>query len=179
MDKKMHDYYNELSEVLPLPIGSYITREKSPNGTCFMSLKIPNGEGKELVLFSWWDNPKKPAKKDKDPPKHTGGKQPYVMLMTKEVEKLGEKGVKNVAELVGHLSLLGDYIEWNTGKLINRRTKKPLKYKEVQTIFSCGNKKLNRLLGDMKKHELLYSTDSGYVISSRLIKKGKMNNGGD
>lgn len=174
MDKKMCDFYNELSEVLPLPIGSYVTREKSPNGTYFMTLKVPNGEGKELVLFNWWDNPKKPAKKDKDPPKHTGGKQPYVMLMVKEVEKLGSEGVKNVAELVGHISLLGDYIEWNTGKLINKRTKKPLRYKEVQEIFKCGNKKLNRLLARMKEHELIFATDGCYRISPRFVKKGKM-----
>ena len=178
MDKKICDFYNEDSDILPLPPGSYVIREKSSNGTNFMTLKMVDGE-KDYILFSWWDNPNKPAKKDKDPPKHTGGKQPYVMLMTKEVEKLGREGVRNVAELVGHLSLLGDYIEWNTGKLINRRTKRPLKYKEVQTIFTCGNKKLNRLLGDMKKHELLYSASGGYVISSRLIKKGKMNEVGD
>lgn len=178
MDKKMRDFIDGTTDVMPIQDGSFLHRERAANGHHYMTLRVPNGE-EDIVLEEWWKNPKKPARKDKDPPKHTGGKQPYVMLMTKEVEKLGNQGVKNVAELVGHLSLLGDYIEWNTGKLINRRTKKPLKYKEVQIIFTCGNKKLNRLLGDMKKYELLYSTDGGYIISSRLIKKGKMNKGGD
>jgi len=178
LDKKIVNFYNDESDILPLPPGSYIVREKSPNGTNFMTLKMPDGES-ELVVDSWWSNPKKPAKKDRDPPKHTGGKKPYIMLMVEEIEKLQKCGVKNVAELAGYLVSLGKYVEWNTGKLIQTRTKKPLKYKELQTIFNCGNKKLNRLLGDMKEHELLYSTDNGYVISSRLIKKGKMNKEGD
>jgi len=179
MDKKIVDFYNNESDILPLPVGSYIVREKSPNGTNFMTLKMPNGDGKELVVDTWWSNPNKPAKKDKDPPKHTGGKKPYVMLMIDEIERLKKSGVKNSGELIGNLVSLGKHIEWNTGKLINTRTKNPLKYKELQIILGYGNKKLNRLLGDMRDNELLHSTDGGYVISSRLIKKGKMSKEGD
>lgn len=179
MDKNVLDFYNGVSDILPLPAGSYLTREKSPSGTSFMTLKMPNGEEKEFVVDSWWSNPNKKVKKDKPPPKHTGGKKPYIMLMVEEIEKLRKGGVPNVEELTGYLVSLGKYVEWNTGKLIQARTKKQLKYKDLQTIFKCGNKKLNRLLGEMKEHELLYSTDSGYVVSSRLIKKGKMNEAED
>jgi len=180
MDKKMRDFYNGISDILPLPPGSYVTREKTPSGTNFMTLKVPNGEEGELVLFDWWEKPGKKAKKDKPPPKHTGGKKPYIMLMVEEIDKLKKDGVKNVEELAGYLVSLGKYVEWNTGRLVQTRTKQQLMYKDLKTIFTCGNKKLNRLLGEMKEHELLYSTDSGYVISSRLIKKGKSNkDGGD
>jgi len=177
VDKKICDFFNGISDVLPLPPDSYLTRDKTPSGTNFMTLKMPNGE-EELMIDSWWSNPNKPAKKDKGPPKHTGGKKPYIMLMVEEIEKLKKDGVRNVEELTGYLVSLGKYIEWNTGRLIQTRTKKPLKYKDLQKLFCCGNRKLNRLLGDMKEHELLYSTDGGYVISSRLIKKGKMNKDG-
>ena len=172
MDKKIVDFYNETSDILPLPAGSYVVREKSPNGTSFMTLKMPNGE-QELIIDTWWSNPKKPAKKDKDPPKHTGGKKPFVMCMVEEIERLKKLGVKNVEELSGYLASLGKYIEWNTGRLVQTRTKEQLKYKDLQIIFRCGNRKVNRLLRDMKENELLYSTDSGYIVSSRLIKKGK------
>ena len=101
------------------------------------------------------------------------------MLMVEEINKLKKDGVKNVEEMAGYLASLGKNIEWNTGRLIHDRTKEQLKYKELLKIFGCGNRKLNRLLGDMKKHELLYSASGGYVISSRLIKKGKMNEVGD
>jgi hypothetical protein len=174
MDKKTRDFIDGTSDIMPIPTGSFLHREKLPNGICFMSLKIPNGD-KDLTLKEWWENPNNSAKKDKPPPKHTGGKKPYIMLMVEEIERLKKEGVSNVEELTGHLISLAKHIEWNTGKLIQKRSKKPLKYKDFLTIFGCGNRKLNRLLADMKEYELLYLTDGGYVISSRLIKKGKMN----
>lgn len=173
MDKNVLDFINGFTDVLILPVGSILTRDKTPNSN-FMTLKLPNGE-EELILDEWWSNPNKRVKKDKPPPKHTGGKKPYIMLMVEEIEKLRKSGVPNVEELTGYLASLGKYVEWNTGKLIQTRTKKQLGYKDLRSIFRCGNKKLNRLLGEMKDSELLYSTDSGYVVSSRLIKKGKMN----
>jgi len=177
MEKDLLDFLNGNTNVL-IPQGVTITRDKAPNGQEYITVKIDNGN-RELTLYSFWHNPNKPAKKDKSPPKHTGGKKPYVMLMVEEIEKLKKGGVKNVEELAGYLVSLGKYVEWNTGRLIHDRSKNPLKYKELQAIFGCGNKKLNRLLGEMKEHELLYSTDGGYVISSRLIKKGKTNKEGD
>lgn len=173
LNKNVLDFLNGTTDVLMLPIGSVLTRDKAPNAN-FMTLKLPNGE-KELIIENWWSNPNKLVKKDKPPPKHTGGKKPYIMLMVEEIEKLKKDGVRNVEEMAGYLVSLGKYVEWNTGRLVRNRTKDPLRYKELQKIFGCGNKKLNRLLGEMKEHELLYSTDSGYVISSRLIKKGKTN----
>jgi len=177
MEKNLLDFLNGNTNVL-IPQGVTITRDKAPNGQEYITVKIDN-DNRELTLYSFWHNPNKPARKDKDPPKHTGGKKPYIMLMVEEIDRLRKSGVRNVEELAGYLVSLGKYVEWNTGKLVQPRTKNPLKYKEIQTIFGCGNKKLNRLLGEMKENELLYSTDGGYVISSRLIKKGKPNKEGD
>lgn len=108
-----------------------------------------------------------------DHPKHTGGKKPYIMLMIEEVEDLRKKGVKNVEELIGYLVCLGRYVEWSTGRLVKKRSKKPLQYKDLKEIFPCGNKKLNRVLSDLKEHDLLYSTQEGYFVSNRIIKKGR------
>ena len=176
MDKGLHDFLNGNSNVLCLS-EAIITRDKTPTGSEYITIKIDNGN-KELELYSFWHNPNKPVKKDKPPPKHTGGKKPYIMLMVDEIERLKKDGVSNVEELAGYLVSLGKYVEWNTGRLIHTRTKNQLKYKDIQKIFNCGNKKLNRLLADMKDHELLYLADGGYVISSRLIKKGKTNKAG-
>jgi len=123
-----------------------------------------------IPMYEFWHNPKKI--KASQQPKHTGGKKPYIMVMVAEVEKLRGKGIKNTEELVGFLVCLGQYIQWHTGKLIHKRSKKPVQYKDLQGIFGYGNKKLNRILGDLKKHDLLYSTREGYFISSSLIKKG-------
>lgn len=135
-------------------------------------------------MFSFWNNPKKKNREkiivDENgveateiPPKHTGGKKPYIMVMQEEVERLRSEGVKGVEELIGYCVSMGKYIEWNTGKLIHKRSKKPLKYSDLLDIYKCSNNKLSRMISEMKEHDLLYKTEEGYFISSRLLKKGK------
>lgn len=151
-----------------------IVRESLPNGVEHLLIRPACEEHKDLLVTESWVNPKKP--KASEQPKHTGGKKPYIMLMVSEVEKLRGQGVKNVEELIGYLVCLGKYIEWNTGRLVRKRSKKPLKYADLQKIFPCGNRKLNKILAELKEHDLLFGTKEGYFISTRLIKKGKTKN---
>ena len=153
-----------------------ITREKTSNGSEYIRVLPENKTTEGMELYTFWYNPKSENKDPSKKPKHTGGKKPYVMLMVDEMEDLKEKGVKNVEELIGYVVSLSKYIEWHTGKLIHKRSKKPLKYKDLQQIYGCSNKKLNKMINLMKEHDLLYYTDEGYFISSRFIKKGKSQN---
>lgn len=146
-----------------------IKREVMPNGT--VHFWVTNYDGEEVVLCEEYRKPG--GKRNKGSPKHSGGKKPYVMLMTDEIEAIKKQGVKNTEELVGFLASLSKYVEWNTGKLIQKRSQKPLQYKDLREIFPYGNKKLNRILSDLKDNDLLYGTAEGYFISSRIIKKGK------
>lgn len=166
MDKKLLDYLS--GQVNAVQVEVSISREQAPNGTQFITIRQP---GEEVALYSFWHNPKKATTKRK--PKHTGGKKPYIMLMVEEVEKLKSQGVKDVEKLIGHLVCLGNYIEWSTGRLTKGRGKKPLQYKDLLEICGCSNKKLNKMLGEMKEHDLLFGTQEGYFISTRFIKKGK------
>lgn len=159
-------YYDELGN----PALS-ISREFAKGVECIYINEIKEGETRPLYPPLWY-NPAKKTKTEKQP-KHTGGKQPYIMLMVNEVESLREQGVKNIEELIGYVVILGKYIEWNTGKLIHKRSKKPLMYKDLQEIYSCSKPKLNKMINLMKEHDLLYYTDEGYFISSKYIKKGK------
>ena len=168
MDKNLADFFSGATNVISGNIT--IIRESIPDGSQFWTIKRDDVE-----IISFWHNPKNKPAKEKPPPKHTGGKKPYIMLMVGEVEKLRAQGVCGVEELIGYLACLGQYIEFNTGKLIHKRSKKPLQYKDLQRIFPCGNKKLNRILRELKEHDLLFNTQEGYFISSRLIKKGKAN----
>lgn len=172
LDKDMLRYLNyETSTVI---IGGYfmISREVAPNGYEFITESIINSEGKDTVYRQYWHNPKSRVD-NKKPPKHTGGKKPYLMLMINEVEELRNQGVKNVEELIGYVACLGKYIEWNTGRLIHKRSKKPIQYKDLVEIYKCSKPKLNKMINLMKEHDLLYYTDEGYFISQKYIKKGK------
>ena len=181
MDKQLLKFINK--EVNAAEADTLITRETTSNGMEYItiSLKI-NNEYKQL--YSFWHNPKK---KNREPPvvndnntveekkpKTTGGKKPYLMLMIKEIKALHDKGVKNVAELIGTVACLGENIEWNTGRLIKKRTKQALKYKDLQEILGYSNGKLSKILNELKEHDLLFKTEEGYFISSKYIKKGKM-----
>lgn len=167
MDKILLKYLNRESNVF---IGEIkITRDITPNGQEHIRICLPD----DRELYEYWHNPNA-VKRNNDTPKHTGGKKPYLMLMLEEVSKLRESGVKNVEELLGYLVSLGEHIEWNTGRLIHKRSKKPLQYKDLLDIYKCSKPKLNKMIGLMKEHDLLYYKDTGYYISPRLIKKGKM-----
>ena len=170
MEKDLLRFLN--GEINVVEVRTIFVRENLPNGVQH-TVARPVDDW-DLVLLEAWKNPNQPAQNDK--PKHAGGKKPYIMLMVDEVEKLRSQGVGNVEELIGHLVCLGKYIEWSTGKLIRKRRKKPLQYKDLHDIFPCGNRKLNRILTELKEHDLLFGTKEGYFISTRFIKKGKTTN---
>lgn len=170
MDKETLRYLNGESNVLEGHLK--LTRDVAPNGMEYIRICLTDGDI-EKELYAYWRNPQA-EKRNKETPKHTGGKKPYLMLMTEEVTKLRKKKVQNVPELVGSLVCLGENIEWNTGRLIHKRSKKSLLYKDLLEIYGCSRPKLNKMLGLMKDHELLYHTNDGYYISPKLIKKGRM-----
>lgn len=174
MDENLLKFLNGETNVYEGPLK--LTRDKTNNGPQYIRVCLPNLEGiTNDELYKFWHNPKT-NKKNKETPKHTGGKKPYLMLMIDEIEELRSQGVKNIEELIGYVACLGKYIEWNTGKLIHKRSKKPIQYKDLLNIYGCSNKKLNKMINLMKEHDLLYHTDEGYFISSKYIKKGKSQN---
>lgn len=141
-----------------------VVREDLQNGYEFLTLKVG-----ENVLCSVFNNPKR--QRNKEPPKHTGGKKPYLMLMVEKIQELRDTDLPNVEELVGFMVCLGDCIEWSTGRLIHKRGKKPLQYQDL--LNRTGSKwKLDRILKQLKEQDLLYKTAEGYFISRSIIKKG-------
>lgn len=155
-------------------IGGYfmISREIATNGYEHITEYIITSDDEKIEYRKFWYNPKINEVKDKKP-KHTGGKKPYLMVMINEIEKLREQGVKNVEELIGYVACLGKYIEWNTGRLIHKRNKKSIQYKDLLEIYGCSKPKLNKMINLMKEHDILYYTEEGYFISTVYIKKGK------
>lgn len=119
--------------------------------------------------------------------KTTGGKKPYVMVMLDEIKELKKQlkkdGIKNYNEIVGALINFSEYMEWNTGKLIDtrQRLKKkrlPLKYNDLFEISGYSKGKFENMMKIMKDYRLLWYSDEnkenkGYFISQIYFKKGK------
>lgn len=176
MDKNLLSFINKETNVYI--IGNFMKqREIKSDGWEFYTETIidPLDRSKNVVWHTYWVNPHE--KKSKDKPKHTGGKKSYSMLMTEELkatrEKLKKNGVKNAEEVLGYMFILTEHSEFNTNKLIHKRNKKPLQYKDLQELFDCSNNKLNKMINILKDNNLLSNTNEGYFISQQFIKKGK------
>lgn len=144
-----------------------ISREVAPNGV--EHIFVSEGDDQ---LFDFWHNPSR--KKAQENPKHTGGKKPYLMLMLEKIEALRKQKVKGIEEVIGFAVCLGGNIEWNTGRLIHKRSKKPLQYKDLLERYSGGRYGLDKILKAMQEHELLFHTSDGYCIAPSLLKRGKI-----
>lgn len=172
MDKDLLKFLN--GEINVVETKTVISRDKLPNGTECIYIR-PSGMEEELYHFFKSKKDDSSMKNDNKKPKHTGGKKPYVMFMVESVESLEKKGVKNIDEILGSAIRLSGNIEWSTGRLINKRSKQPLKYEDLKKIFKCGNSKLTRKIKYMKDCGLLSHTSEGYFISPDFIKKGASN----
>ena len=161
---------------------SQTKRDITDNKCEYLNLFVVDNVDGEEKDYDWytgiWYNPNKKKPKDPNNPKGTGGKEPYVLIMQNRLidlrKELREKGVKNVEEIIGYVFTLTQYIQWSTGKLVQKkRSKKPLQYSDMVEIFNCSKPKLNKIINILKDNNLLSSTNEGYFISQKFIKKGK------
>lgn len=103
--------------------------------------------------------------------KNTGGKKPYVMLMSEKLsELLKEKRV--TIEQIGCLTMLSQNIEWGTGRIVQKRSKKPLRAKDIQELLGISHNTLDKIISDLKQNELISVKSDGYYISTDLFKRG-------
>lgn len=164
MDRQLSKFINgevnivQLNDVL-------LSREKNNKGMEYIHIK-PTGCNDDLYTF--WHNPYKNKPKDPNKPaRHTGGgKKAYVMVMLEKLKEI------NDSEIVGDLVRLSEYIEWGTGRLIDKRKKTPLRFDDIKKIFKCSNGNLTKRINKMKDYNLLEHKTEGYFISPDFIKKG-------
>jgi len=103
-------------------------------------------------------------------PKHTGGKRPYIMVMQ-------DRDIDGISiEARGFLFTIfcKNIIEWHTGRLINRRTKKPLTSANIAREFKLKSVDFKIILSELKKAGLLVYDNSqkAYFVSQDFAKKG-------
>jgi hypothetical protein len=146
-----------------------LLREPTSDGVEHITIKTADGE---YTIYDFWRNPNKAGKGNKGPPKHTGGKSPYIKLMTEEIRRLHKEGLQGREESLGTLLYLSDNVEWGTGRLVNKRSKKPLCRGDLIKMLGYGDQKLSRIVKSLKEHGLLTHTSEGYFISPRLMRKG-------
>ncbi len=105
-------------------------------------------------------------------PKHTGGKRPFIMVMQDKGDIL-EKLSLNASGLL--LKLLGGgFIEWHTGRVIHRRSKKSMTVKMMCDKFNLKATDIKPILKELANSSVM-KYDKGkraYFIDRDIAKKG-------
>jgi hypothetical protein len=128
-------------------------------------------DGEEIFRLNY--NPKTKQNENKAPPKNTGGRKSYAMLMMEEFDRIIKADIPYKLETVGFVAYMSRFAEWGTGKIVKKRTKQPIKYEEMLEILSLGHKKLSDIITNLRSLDLLKHTSEGYFISPNIVKKGK------
>lgn len=103
-------------------------------------------------------------------PKHTGGKRPYIMLM--QDRPVSELSFDARAFLF--TIFCENFIEWHTGKVVDRRSKKPLTTKKMAKTFGIGIVRLKKVVSELESKGIISynSRQSCYIVSQDFAKKG-------
>lgn len=105
---------------------------------------------------------------------YTGGAEPYVMLFYRRIEKVFKgdyKGHKLIQ--LGALNVLSSFVQMNTGKLINKRTKQPLKQKDIAKALGVSVRTTAEILSNLKENGFLERKEGAYFIKRHFIAKGR------
>lgn len=103
-----------------------------------------------------------------DKPKHSGGQPTYVKLFTASL--LENKDLSISA--AGFLLKLSVNIDWHTGILIHRRSKKPLMCKDFEKLLNISKNTVSNIIKELKEKDLIKREKSKYIVSSKIMCKG-------
>jgi hypothetical protein len=171
IDKGLLDYLNKNKNAVKTVLE--ISRDVKQDGREHIIITIP---GISDPLFDFWQNPKIKKAKDPDNPKTMGGKKPYVMLMVDEVEKLFNSGFP--IEYFGYAAKLAKTINWNTGIVKKKRSKKAFTFNDMIETWGVNERKGREIIKALNKYHLLSQDNEGYKISRQFIRKGGGKNDG-
>jgi hypothetical protein len=105
------------------------------------------------------------------PPKGTGGREAYVMILTRHEDKI--KGLSVTAKaILFDMCLSG--IQWNTGKLVQNRSKKPHTIKSIAATEDICEKTAKAAMKQLSEHNIIKYDKSRrvYFLSSDIARKG-------
>jgi len=159
-------------------------REKAGSSELIF-VSLPNGE---KPIYALWNSKKTVKKYEKKEDKSgevvfkkvvscgTGGESAYVMLIDNMISKLRKKNISLNAS--GAILQLTNYLEWNTGRLYNKRNKISLTKEMISKILKIGKQKTNNVLKELKELDVLYynNKESAYFMNMKYVRKGGLLN---
>lgn len=109
----------------------------------------------------------------------TGGKPGYVMLMQYKsavMDKLSIVALGVLTKLI-----YSGCVEWGTGRLVNKRSKKPLDFKAIALKIGLKTAETKGIIAELTANKVLSYNRSqkAYFLDRSLIKKGGGQNEGE
>lgn len=104
--------------------------------------------------------------------KHTGGKRPYAMVMQDMADVIRDISIDSCGLLMKIVCC--GCIEWHTGRVIDKRSKKPMTMRMMASEFGIGIVKAKSMLAELT-HKKVFRYDRSqraYFVERSLVKKG-------
>lgn len=166
IDKMFDAGYNAVQKNL------MIGREKLDTGAELIVVTDYEG-AKPKIVISGWRSKNKYQRKNATP-KHTGGKPSYVRLYTKLFEKLQRQGqqpgIKDAE--IGTALRMAAFADWKTGKLIDKKTKKPLNLVTLSNKLGYSKRTMIDRAEALQKAGIIKQKDGCYYMNRDYIAKG-------
>jgi hypothetical protein len=152
-----------------------LSRERAGNAE-YVNVTLP---GEQQPIYSLWTQ--KPQKYKateatgeivKNPPKHTGGRRPYIMLMQDQQDVLNVLTLDAAGLLLKLIA--GGFIDWHTGRIVDRRTKQPLTSVMMRTRYKLGATKIKAMIKELTKNEVIKydRKQKAYILNAKFARKG-------
>lgn len=162
MNKHFIDFQNRTVNALQADGNEISFIRETVNGMDRFTIFV---DGTPWKIF--WEKIDKPLPTDK-PPKHTGGKPPFIKLMLKEISENPKLSI----EAAGLVLKMGNNIQWGDNLLIDKRSKKALTALEIGEVARLKRNKTLSIIKELREADLLIKDKQGYKISSCLVQKG-------
>lgn len=99
----------------------------------------------------------------------SGNKKMFAKLFT---QKMREASKTLPDKDLGSLIRMSNYIDWDTGILVDERTKEPLDFEGLLKHTKYSRKTLSARINALKDKDILTKDEEGYKINSEYISKG-------
>jgi hypothetical protein len=169
-EKKNVNNLNEFIDGKRLSLEVIVTRENRDK-YCLLHF-MDKGTGIELFQ-EWRRKDMLLGDNDKDN-ENTGGREPYAMLFFRKIKKVfkGEY-VGSMDCQLSSLVILSEFVQMNTGKLVKKRTKKPMTQGDIAKELGVSVRRAAELISNLKANGILERKDGAYAIKREFIAKGR------
>lgn len=151
-----------------------LSRESTGNAE-YVNVCLPDME--EPIYALWTKKPKKRNGSARtgeivNKPKHTGGKRPYIMLMQDNNDIINKLPLEAAGLMLKLLT--GGFVEWDTGRIIDRRTKKPMTRENIKNRYRLSPKDTKTIFKALTDSNIIKydQKERAYFFNAQFAKKG-------